>query len=147
MWEAATAQPSRRCHLLYRTCVADTRVSRTRRVTDTYSQNVCGHGSSADHGLVGPDQLLVGQLVRIEHIGRHQEGGFALHGTGHRFFLDRDRRLDLPLEAMWRGTFTRASRMALLGLGDEAGLHLEPLGTFLEVRSEGGLGIGLVGER
>jgi hypothetical protein len=47
---------------------------------------------------------------------------------------------------VWRGAFTRASRMALLGLGDEGGLHLEPLGTFLEVRSEGGLGIGIAGE-
>src|SRR5215470_4754360 len=70
--------------------------------------------------FVGPDELLVGKLARSEHIGRDEEGSFALHRAGDRLVGNADRRLDLPLCALGRCALAWASRSVLLGVGHKA---------------------------
>ena len=40
--------------------------------------------------FVGADELLVGELIHLQHISRDQEGGFALHRAGDCCLLDGD---------------------------------------------------------
>jgi hypothetical protein len=96
--------------------------------------------------FVGPDKLLVRELVRREHIGRDEEGGFALHRASDRLVRDGDRRLDLPLRSVGRGVLARPSWSALFGMRDEIGLHREPLRTLLELLHERRLRSGRAGE-
>ncbi|SRR5258706_7778968 len=77
--------------------------------------------------FVGPDQLLVRQLVRIEHIGGDQEGGFALHRAGESLLIDGHRGLDLPLRPVGCGALARPSWTTLLGMGHQTCLHRKPL--------------------
>jgi hypothetical protein len=96
--------------------------------------------------FVGPDQLLVGELVGVEHGGGHQEGRFALDGPREGLRDDGHRGLDLPLGAVrWRA-LTRASWTRLLGMWDELGRHREPLRARLQLTGKCGLGVGLAGE-
>src|SRR5262245_19329331 len=69
--------------------------------------------------FVGPDQLLVGQLVYVEHIGGDQEGRFTLHRAGEGLLIDGDRRLELPLGPVGRRVLARASWSVLFGMGDK----------------------------
>ena len=66
--------------------------------------------------LVRVNQLLVVELVGCEHIGRDEEGGFALHGVGERLVVDDEARLDLPLSTLRGRVLARPTGPILLEL-------------------------------
>jgi hypothetical protein len=96
--------------------------------------------------LVGPDEFLIGELVRLEHISGDEEGGFALHRAGDRLLSDGHRCLDLPVGAVGRRALAGTPWSVLLGMGHEVSLHPEPLRTLLELLVQRRLRVGCAGE-
>src|SRR5258708_6290164 len=96
--------------------------------------------------FVGLEQLLVGELRGIEHVGSDEEGCLALHRTRDGLLVDDQRRGQLPRRAIGKRALAWSSRLTVLGMRDELGLYPEPLWALLELLREGGLGIRLTGE-
>jgi hypothetical protein len=101
--------------------------------------------------VVRLEQLLVGELLGVEHVGRDQEARLTHRRALEGGWVERHRRLDLPDVAVGDRVVAGASGtvvggMGVGGMGEQLRLDLEPVGALLELLIAGFLGVGLAGK-
>jgi site-specific DNA recombinase len=96
--------------------------------------------------FVGQDELLVGELGEIEHIGRDQEGRLASCLLSDHLLVHAHRRRNPPLHPVRLRVCTGEPRPSVFGHGAHVRLDNQPCGTLLQLLVERRSGIWLTGE-